>query len=106
MGNCNVLVYCALDVFDRYYQKLTQRLPCIYIDSEECVGDASTWDRGYGKCPTYAVGATNYAYCNTDFKDGHYAFQVCQECGSCVVSGTFNSTVYNRVYKIIKVNII
>ena len=51
----------------------------------QCVGDASTWNAGWGKCATYVVGASNNAYCNEDFKDGQFAYEVCKECGECGV---------------------
>ena len=82
--------------FDRHYQNLTHRFRCIYIGSKECVGDASTWNAGHGKCAKYAEGKTNNAYCNNDCIGGQCAYQVCQECGSSGVSGTFNSTVYTK----------
>ena len=63
---------------------------------EECVGDASTWDAGWGTCDTYDASdnSGNHKYCEEDIVDGQYASQVCQECGACIDLGTFNSTFH------------
>jgi hypothetical protein len=51
------------------------------IDLEVCVGDASTWTAGFGKCDTYADNADNNDYCDYDCHGGQCAYQVCEECG-------------------------
>merc|ERR1719428_1138568 len=48
-----------------------------------CQADSTTWDAGYGPCPTYAPGAYNNYWCPYDMKDGLFAEQVCSECGKC-----------------------
>ena len=94
-----------------HYQNLTYRLPFIYIDPQGpgepelpgCVGDASTFNAGYGKCNTYGANHTptsNHAYCPTDSSGGHYAHQVCEECGKCVASGTLKSAVNTKTKNI------
>jgi len=56
----------------------------------DCVA-IPNWNAGYGECQTYAssilqgVGG-NHVYCKTDTGHGHFAFEVCAECGECNVS--------------------
>merc|ERR1719410_1320434 len=46
-----------------------------------CKGDRSTWNAGYGLCPTY----TNYnkPWCHKDWHNNLVAADMCSECGKC-----------------------
>ena len=72
----------------RILQKCT-----LFLRLEGCVGDANTWNAGFGSCDTYATGLKNHAFCLTDCVDGQCASQVCHECESCA-QGTFKWTLH------------
>jgi len=46
-----------------------------------CQNDRTTWDAGWGLCPTYAD--ENKPFCLSDKKGDLFASQVCFECGAC-----------------------
>ena len=75
-----------------------------FINIDICVGDPSAWNAGYGTCDTYADNKDNNGYCKIDCSGGQCAYQVCEECGECAISGIFNSTVHTKS-EYIKLNI-
>jgi hypothetical protein len=60
-----------------------------------CQGDSSSWNAGWGLCPTYAEGQSNHNWCDQDSKNGFLAEQVCSECGKCAAGA---SSVGRREY--------
>jgi hypothetical protein len=51
-----------------------------------CIGNAATWNGGWGGCITYKAGAANAPYCKMDSDGGKFASEVCEVCGECLAS--------------------
>jgi LPXTG-motif cell wall-anchored protein len=64
-----------------------------------CVGNADTWDAGYGRCSSYADGMTNHYYCRADSSQGFIAMQVCSECGGCEMTTTTTTNTVTSTTK-------
>merc|ERR1719277_295629 len=56
-----------------------------------CVGDATTWNSGYGDCESYGSGGKNAGWC-TDQDKGVSANAACPQCGQCVATSAAATT--------------
>ena len=63
----------------------------------QCIGDASTWNSGFGPCSTYGPGEANDGHCSDhdQFDPSQSASQVCPQCGECWVNAPTVSPTMN-----------